>query len=206
MKKEIKLTYKERIEMKLIDIAKNLDKSKDNEDWIDTTDIGDELGIEVPYVKQERLKCFWVGNWYCTDSYVGYRMYFFEDEPVAFSFQRGRKWDEEFSWFSEEIAQKVKEYLLTLVEEKEDELNIDVCDINEELGDHFKIEFNAQILNDNFVTLAGEKVKLLERIINKPHGIDSMQKIQLPNGEIKEVDIEELDFGFHLVPSENKDI
>lgn len=184
--------------MKIIEIAERIDKSKSNEEWIDIQDIGRELGLDVPFVEQERLKSFWVGNWYCTDTYVGYRMYFLDDVAVAFSVQNGRKSAENFHWFSLESATNVKKYLLSLISENEKELNITICDVNEDIGDSFKISYNAEILENDNVTFNGEKVKLIERIKNKPYGIDTMQVIQLPNGETKQVEILELDFGFHI--------
>ncbi|MGN5650352.1 hypothetical protein [Bacillus sp. Brlt_9] len=185
--------------MKISEIAQRLDKSKENESCIDTEEMGEEFGIDVPYVNQERLKCYWIGNWHCTDSYVGYRMYFFDDKPVALTVQIGRKYDEEFHWFSLEAATKVKEYLLSLVVKKEEELNIDIWDLSKEIGNSFKIDYNSEIIKTDKVTFNGEKVKLIKRIKNKENGIDTMQKIQLPNGETKEVDIKELRFGYHII-------
>lgn len=185
--------------MKLIDVANKVDKSKQNEDWVDTTDIGEELGIDVPYTDQDRLKCYWVGSWLCTDTYVGYRMYFLDDEPIAFSVQNARKSDEKFHWFSEEIATKAKDYLLTLVVEEEYELNVTVCDINQDIGDTYKIEFNSQIIDPDRAELNSEKVEILERVKNEPYGIDTELKIKLLNGEEKSVSIRDLDFGYYVI-------
>ncbi|WP_342490465.1 hypothetical protein [Bacillus sp. FSL R5-0443] len=183
--------------MKLIDIANKIDKSKQNESEVDTQDIGRELGLDnVPYVEQDRLKCYWVGNWYCTDSYVGYRIYFLDNEPAAFSIQLGRKYKESFHWFTLELATKVREYLLSLIQEKE--LNISICDINEDIGDSYKIEFNEQILNFNRARLNNEKVEILEKIKHTSFGINTEVKIKLPDGEEKHVDISDLDFDFHI--------
>lgn len=102
--------------MKLIDIANKIDKSKKNESHINITDFDSEFNINLDYyIEQDRLKAYYIGNWYCTDSYVGCRMYFFDDEPVAISFQQGRKFDEEFRWFSKDNALKVRDYLLSLM-------------------------------------------------------------------------------------------
>jgi len=182
--------------MKLLEIANRIDKSKKNEDWISTEDIGEELEIDVPYVDQDRLKCYWIGHWCCTDTWVGYRMYFLDDEPVAYSTQRGRKYDEEFHWFSIETATKVKEYLLSLSEK---EMNINICDINKEFGNSFKIEFNSQIINEEHITIHGEKVAIVERIKKEQYGMDKTLIIQLPSGETKEVNIKELDFNYHII-------
>jgi hypothetical protein len=185
--------------MRLIDIANRIDKSKENEDWVDIEELGNEFDVDVPYTEQNRIKCYWIGNWYCTDSYVGYRMYFLDDEPVAFSTQLGRKSDENFKWFNIESAKKVREYLISLINPVNEELNLAVWDINEEVGESFKIEFNAQILSKDRIKLNGEKVEILERIKNKPYGIDTELKIKLQNGDEKHVDIRDLDFGYHVM-------
>lgn len=184
--------------MKIIDIANKIDKSEKNEDWIDVTDIGNELGIDIPYVEQSKLKCYWVGNWFCTDTYVGYRMYFLEGEPVAFSVQNGRKSDENFHWFSNNLALQVRDYLLTLIIEKNDKLIVETCDINDDIDGSFKIDYNSQIINSNRVKLKNEKVEIVERIFNEPFGIDTELKIRLSSGEEKNVNIRELDFGYHI--------
>jgi len=109
--------------MKLIDIANKIDKSERNESYVNTDQFSSEFNYEFDWVKQDRLKAYWIGNWYCTDSYVGYRMYFLDDEPVAFSIQKGRKWSEKFNWISKELALKVREYLISIMPKREDELN-----------------------------------------------------------------------------------
>lgn len=185
--------------MKIIDIANKIDKSKENQSWVDINELGEELNVELDYYgDQDRIKCYWVGNWCCTDSWVGYRMYFFDDKPFAYSTQTGRKSSEVFYWFSREFAEKVREYLLTLIVE-DNEFDINLCDINEDVGDGYKIHFSEQIINKNRIMFNGEKVEILERIKNKPYGIDTELKIKLPNGEEKHVEIEELDFGYHVV-------
>lgn len=183
--------------MKLVDIANTIDKSEQNEDWINLEEIGETLGLHtIPYAEQDRLKCYWIFNWYCTDTYVGYRMYFFDDEPVAFSQQIGRKYDEEFQWFSLESADKIRAYLLSFLRD-DNELAVNICDINEDIGDNFKLDFNGQILKSDKVTLNGEKVEILEKFRTHPYGIDTELKVKLLSGEEKNVSVRELRFGLH---------
>lgn len=185
--------------MKLIDVVKRIDKFDRNQDWVDTQELGEELGLDVPWKEQDRVKSYWIGNWYCTDSYVGWKMYFFDDKPVAVSSQLGRKSNEEFEWFDLQIAKEVKEYLLTLLVKEDENLKVSVCDINEEMGDSFKISFNSQILNKDRAMLNGEKVEIVETIKNKPYGIDDELKVRLPNGDVEHVNVNDLDFSFHLI-------
>lgn len=186
--------------MKLIDIANKIDKSKENEDWIDITEFAREFDIDLDWVEQDRVKAFWFGKWLCTDTIVGYKMYFFDDKPIAFSFQRGRKWDEEMRWFSEDSAKQVKDYLITLITEKDEELNIDICDINEEVGDSYKIEFNSQATGTAYgrrVRLDGEEVEIIKYFRGHPLGIDSDVRIKKSNGEEIDLSIRQLDFVFY---------
>lgn len=44
--------------MKIIDIAKRIDKSKDNESWVDTYQLGEEFNLNLDYVEQTRLKSY----------------------------------------------------------------------------------------------------------------------------------------------------
>nr|WP_145401512.1 hypothetical protein [Paenibacillus xylanexedens] len=185
--------------MKLIEIAQRIDKAENNQDWVDTQELGKELGLDVPWKEQDRIKSYWIGNWYCTDTYVGWKMYFFDDKPVAVSSQLGRKSNEEYEWFNLQLAKEVKEYLLTLILDEEESLNVSICDINEEIGNSFKISFNGQILNKDRAVLNGEKVEILEEIRNKPYGIDDELKIKLLNGDVRHVNVNDLDFSFHLV-------
>jgi len=192
--------------MKLIDIANKIDKSKKNECYINVSNFTYNLNYdrfdydEFDYDNEsnQRLKAYWFGNWHCTDSYVGYKMYFLDNEPVAVSTQNGRKSDEEFEWFSEELAIKVKNYLISLMPKKR-EVNITLCDINDDIGDGYKIHYNGQLLPKyNKPIFNGESVKILEEMKNKPYGTDDRLKIKLNSGEEKEIGISDLDFKFYV--------
>lgn len=188
--------------MKLIDIANRIDKSKSNEAYIDTSNFNDEFQCDFDYIDESRmdkLKAYWIGSWYCTDSCVGYRMYFLNDKPVAFSAQIGRKYNEEFEWFSKELALEVRNYLISLI--PIEGFHFSICDINKEVGDTYKIDFNDNLLteNKNRTILNGKPIEILERIREThDYGMDTLLRIKLQNGEEKIVDIREIDFKFYL--------
>lgn len=184
--------------MKLIEIIKQVDKTEENAAWVNTMELGEEFYLDVPYAEQERLRAFWVSSWLCTDTVVGSKLYFLDDEAVAYSTQSSRKSDEVFYWLDLDAVKKVKDYLISLIVEEEIPVNVKLLDIQTEIGDSFKIDFNNNILSRNRVSYLGEKVTLVERIKNKPWGIDTALKIQLPDGAIEEVDVKDLDFGYHL--------
>jgi len=187
--------------MKLIDIANKIDKSQKNESYVDIENFSSEFDFDFGFnLQQDKVKAYWIGNWYCTDSYVGYRMYFLDGEPVAVSTQTGRKSNEQFEWFSKELALKVKDYLISLMSKDENELNIKLCDINDDIGDSFKINFNAEILNPERATYNSEAIEILEKIKDEHNwGIGSQLRIKLLNEEEKIIDIKELDFKFNIV-------
>jgi len=190
--------------MRIIDIAQNIDKSEKNREDIDFEVLFNELGI--PYSLDEeptdsRLQSYWVGNWCCTDTWVGYRIYFFDDEPVAFSIQQGRKWDEEFRWFSMDAAEKVRDYVLSFVKPKE--LSIAFCDINEDIGNTYKIEFASDVIDWSKARYMDYPIELCEIIKDKEdiYNLDPTLRIRLlSTGEERIVKVKDLDFVYHLNP------
>lgn len=188
--------------MDLNAIIKKINKSNDNEEWVDLYRISQELNINLYDYDdvnhdQTELKSYWMGRWYCTDTYVGFKIYFLEDKPVAISHQYARKSDEEFEWFNEEDATKVKDYILSLA--KNNELSINIVDINKEVGEGFKINFNSQIIDKDNISYNGQKVKIKEYIKESPYGIDRDLIIEFENGKTERVNINNLTFGFRIV-------
>ncbi|MNL91040.1 hypothetical protein D3C81_07670 [compost metagenome] len=185
--------------MKLLELVNNIDKSSQNESYIDTTNFSIDLEHDFDYVSQDRLKGYWVGNWCCTDTWVGYRLYFLDDEPVCFSVQNGRKSEEVFNWFSNGLALKVRDYLISIMPKRKDEFSVQTCSLEDDIGDSYKISFSSQVLDWGKATLNGESIKVLERVRKKPDfGIDTELKVELNNGEQKIIDLKELDFKFNL--------
>jgi hypothetical protein len=71
------------------------------EPWVELSDICSCFEI-YDYVQQDddnpRFTVYFLHSWYCTDSWVGYRVWLLDGEPIAITYQCGRKYDEEFSW------------------------------------------------------------------------------------------------------------
>lgn len=156
---------------------------------------------ELYYSDNERLKCFFIKKWYCTDSYVGVRAYFLDDEFVAISNQYGRKMSEEFSFISKDSINKVKKYLESLVEET-DQTDLDLIEddeLDEEITSTYKIEYNSQILHKE-AFLNNEKVQIIKNHYNFDERDKYFHtvKIKLSNGKTKEVDCRELDFEYNI--------
>jgi hypothetical protein len=105
------------------------------------------------------------GEWMCTDSAVGSVAYFYEDTLVAFSYQSGRKSARAFAWVSLELAQKVKEHILAIIDE-DDELNVSVIettDFEEDMGVGFVVHYASQLLTKNVIYKhTGESVHVIK--------------------------------------------
>lgn len=136
--------------MKIKDIIANLDKSPSNEDdctW-DVEKIAQDLDVESCGVFQRegniRLKCYWIGKHLCTDTWVGIRAYFLDDNFVCASKQNARKCDENFYWVSDEAANDVRKYILSL--KCEDDLSVSLLDLDEDIGEGYTVEYTGQLL------------------------------------------------------------
>ena len=192
--------------MKIRDIVNKVDKSSQFEDSVSLVDFASsEFDLQIDYYEnQKRLTSYFIGSWYCTDSFVGHKVYFFDDEPVAVSSQTGRKMNEEIEWISAESYNKVREFVLTFLEHKDP--NITLCDLDEELGESYKIEFHGQLFSyhKDIALYYGNKVKIIEchkgnEFNDKKQYEPSLVKIKLSDNSEKWLELKELDFPYNII-------
>lgn len=135
-------------------ILENLDKSENNECWVSYGDLAEnELYIgnwwadyESPEDRDKKLKCYWIANHLCTDTWVGLRAYFLKGEVVAISDQKARKSSEIFDWVSEEAYYNTKKYLETY-KTKGHTIGGDVClNLDKDMGDGYFVFYSGQFL------------------------------------------------------------
>lgn len=187
--------------MEIKEIVEKIDRSEKNrEEYFNIEALASELDLAggfFPYEKlNDRIKVYWLENWLCTDTWVGTRIYFFDSEPVALSIQKGRKFDEEFFWVSREAAEKVYDFLNSFLKEN---LHVKTCDMHEDIGNSYKIDFNEQVLDWSTARYKGSPIELIEKI-TKNHYTDQQVRIRvLETGEELEIDVGELDFLYHVV-------
>lgn len=74
----------------------------------------------------ERLTYCYYHRWICTDTEVGIRVWYFDNNPVCISWQPYRKSNETFGWISKEHFNKVRKYALSLKDD--DDFNIEIID------------------------------------------------------------------------------
>lgn len=182
--------------MKIKDLIVNLDRSESTQTDIDLDDLACQFNLYSNFkfdYEQTRLTSYWVRSWMCTDTWVGYKVYFFDDIPVAFSSQTARKSSEEIEWVSEDAYRKVKEYISSFAEQEP----ISILNLEEEIPDTYKISYASQWLNINDTALFNSKeVKVLRR--QNFRDWDNNNVIILLNGMETVVNIKDLDFRYNL--------
>lgn len=182
--------------MKIKDVIKQLDKSEQNRDWVDTYELGQQFDIFCEYKDPNTidLKAYWIKNWMCTDTMVGFKAYFLNDEHVAISVQNSRKSYEKFFWKSEEHKKKTEDYLRKFTVEDD----ISVFDPNEELNTTFKLDFYDELLHNHKIYYNKEIVKVTNGIKDEFYPVKSVV-IKFENGEEKIVEVKELDIKINIL-------
>ena len=151
--------------MKVKDILNRVDKSPQFKDNVFIGDIAEKMFdlYDIQHQdKQDRLTAYYIANWYCTDTYVGSKVYFFDDEPVAISTRSGRKSSENFDWISMESYKRVYDYVLNFKNEEFE--NISILDLDEEFKETYKVEFYCQMFKHHKenALYQGNKVKIID--------------------------------------------
>lgn len=182
------------------EIAQKIDKSNTNKCYNVLDAVCPELELYDNFfdcVEQARLTAYWIGAWYDTEGWCGHRLYFLDNEPVAYSFQSDIGYTEQFYWFGRECALKVRDYLLSLLPAKD--VKVATVGVEKEFGNGFHVPYSSQVLDWSKARYNGIPLESIERIKEKlDYGIDTELKISLPTGEEKTVNVRDLEFQFHL--------
>lgn len=186
--------------MKIREIINIVDKSKEFEQTVSLSGIAHKhFGINIDIYQEdvERLKSYYIGNWLCTDTCVGYKVYFFDDKPVAVSSQQARKSNENIEWLSKEDYHIVKKYLLSLSEDEE--YGFDLADLDEEIRDSYKISYTSQLFpyHKKIATFHEHKVEIIG-IADENEMVSKKVVIKYENGNIETLDVHDLDFPYNI--------
>ncbi len=197
--------------MKIKDIVQNVKKTKENRIVLSASELAKHVNLneyDFEWKNQDRLVGYFLSTWYCTDSSVGIRVYFLDDQPVAISSQWGRKMGEDMEWLSKETYYKVKAYVESFRISKEEDDNIELSDPDQEIGESYKIEFNGQLYSFQWKIpkLNGESVEIIELVKEENSTANYVaQRVKIKNRDNKEevVNIRQLDFPYYI--NENND-
>lgn len=174
-------------------------KLESSPDWENLSTI---FNIDLDWSDDTRLKSYFIRIHYCTDSYVGIKAYFLDNEFVALSTKYGRKYSEEFEFVSIDVAEKVKKYLLSLLVPDDYPTNVKIINyLDDTIPNTYKIEYNSQILHKTALYY-GEYVDIIktnfnDKGINSPDYFHSVI-VKKGNEEIL-VNCGDLDFEYNTI-------
>lgn len=139
-------------------------------DVADPSKLAEEFGFyDIYWDDEKRLRDSYFQVWYCTDQWVGGKVYFLEGEEVAISFKSARKDDEQIRFLSEEAKDKVLKYLLSLRQDYIPSVAIlNESELDEEIEDWYSVEYAEQIMHKtawyyNPELEKDEEVEILEK-------------------------------------------
>lgn len=141
------------------ELINNVDRSESNRDYLNMDELQREFNLwdnltEAAYQDDLPLKMYYLAKSFDTDSYIGYRVYYFDNEPVCFSNQRGRKCNEDFEWVSESAYNKVYSWFTTLIDKPNNIDNITILS-DEDLDCHCSIgwecESASEVLSESLI-------------------------------------------------------
>ena len=198
--------------MKLKDIIANLDKSDQNSDYVDLEDMMAEVNYTSSgfawEIKQDkdnpRLKCYWIANHICTDTWVGLRAYFLDDQFICRSHQGAHKSSEYFEWVSVEDKKLTLEYIKSL-DTSEDEFDeTPLLDMEEDMGIGYPIQFTGQMLRKK-VYYKGE---LVDVIRDDSEGYKNFHTITIKfdDGLTTDIDVRETLVPWYTVLPTDRDV
>lgn len=183
--------------MLLRDAIKNVDRSEKNTEPADIEHFAKIFDINISWDSRfgERVKEHYVEKWLCTDTWVGLKAYYFDGEPVAASMQTARKNDVKLEFVSEAAGVKIRDFMLSLMAERE-EFKIPVLDEIEEIGDHYNVCYNGQLLVDKGL-YKGEEVEVVVEENNRLRNTNKVM-IRTKAGCCFEIPLLKFDIPFHV--------
>lgn len=169
---------------------------KENGESPDWTSIAEYFNIHDLYWSEDkRLVSYPIQAWLCTDTWVGMNAFFLDDEFVFLTRQSCRKCNTFYNFESKESYKKVKSYIMSLIEEKEDIL-CDIIDMGLIYDENYTIEYSTQLLAKfHKRALYKDKEVAIIKVTRGHIGNDVM--IQFDDGDKEIVNTKELKFFYN---------
>lgn len=189
--------------MKIKELFEKVYKSVNNEGGVDIEEFRQLLGVDSYIGWSEefdnRVKSYFILNWMCTDTVVGAKVYFFDDKPLCLGIQTARKSDEQYEFVSQEIADELKSFILSLAEE--DERKISLLSMEDEFGSEYDIYFAGQLMgNHTKGCVNGRCVEVKESVADRNNYICNQTVVVfLDTGEEAVVETESIKFPLNVV-------
>lgn len=189
--------------MKMRDLILIVDRSENNTTEPDIDDFSSALNLDCHFGWDEkfckRVVGYWLIKWYCSDTWVGTRVYYMDDQPVAYSNQSARKSDEFIYFVSLEAANKVKGFILELI--GEEEFTPVIGNMDEEIHElDYSVSYNSQLLVD-YGLYEGQRVKVVKRSYRYDDPDLRMTEVMVmhePDGNPFKINVSDLKIDMHL--------
>jgi len=183
--------------MNILEIVSAFDKENHRSHCVDSYIFVELLGIHcdsMDYAKvEDALKSYFYANWRCTDTLVGGRIYYLHDEPVAVSWQEGRKCCEDIEFLSVETAEKLKAFLMDCI--IVDPNKYDIVEENKDLGNGYRISYGSQLVTNKAKYLVTGETVTITQAHSKMYEIDKWRIVLIETSEgIIEVPLSDLEF------------
>lgn len=182
--------------MNLLEIIEHVKDNEKSEFW-GARQLYEDLTGNYTYMEMEdpvRMTEVPISKWLCTDTWVGSRVIFLDDEPVCISDQRYRKDDINFVFLSQEAADKTKAYLKSLVEEPE-EPGASVYspeELSTDIGKGYSIHYANELLTKNMILKSSDKEVEIVFTSNRFNMTESSVNVKFSDGRIENIPLEEL--------------
>lgn len=187
--------------MKISEIIQTVDKNSERNkclaNWDNFASLFD-MWFDYDYDKFENgLTSFFFAKWLCTDTWVGGRVYYLNNEPVAVSWQPARKSDEDIEFLSLDAIVKVKEFMLDCRTDEDNHSNL-LTDMDKDYGNGYRVSYGSQLLRKDCIHKPTGKSST---VIETFRGMDQIKKwskvvIQFDDSSTQTVDMADLIFSF----------
>lgn len=184
--------------MKIKEAFDKVLKTKENESCADIDNFSEILGLNFYIGWSEefdnRVKGYYLWNWMCTDTVVGGTLYFFDGKPLAFGFQSARKSGETIKFYSKEIAEELRSFIISLAEDEE----VDLLNLEEEISDSYSIQYAGQLMcSHKFGKVGGEPVEIHRREADPLDYICKQTVVKHFDGSFATVNTKDIEFSMH---------
>jgi len=186
--------------LKLLDALARVDRSQGSS-WVDFEPLQQALRItdypNIPTDYETRVQSYWLIKWMCTDTWVGLRAIYFDNQLAGMIWQDARKNDPEVKFISHDRAHLLRKYLMSAVPEPE----FAIIPETEEISDTYHVTYGSELLVDQGIYNEQPVTVNKSSIV---HGYDgdpdswSKIKVRSTNSEEVEIDLEDFHIPLHL--------
>lgn len=181
--------------MKLRELIEKVDRSESNSAYVDFETVAgyfDICGMEDGDEWDERVKMYWLAKWYCTDTYVGMAVIFFDNQPVGIFSQSARKADKNIEFINNpELIDKLKLFCLHCCERELPYIE----DEDSEEGSFYRVNYANELCCDHGF-YKGKHVIILRNVKNDFVSEDI--EVSFEDGATKVIPVNELDIPYCL--------